>query len=198
MLPDYPDVKKKIDEWLNEFIAQHSNAAMGSFSEIRTKTQFEGHAMRITREDGAVEEMPFHHVTSEINIDLREVEGLSINDMLAKVVDTAHEMAQQKGQIIIEGVEEATTRLGNSFDAGGQPLSLDLLLQIMRPIEIDFDENGQPMMPRIVGVPGLEERARVLLAEAESSPEQKRDLDALIEEKRREWHDRESSRKLVG
>jgi hypothetical protein len=79
------------------------------------------------------------------------------------------------------------------MDAGGQPLSHDLLLKSLEGIEFDFDENGDPIWPTLVMSPSMGEQFRRL---PPMTPEQKKALEEMIERKREKFNARKRNRQL--
>ncbi|MCK4818719.1 hypothetical protein KA005_23305, partial [bacterium] len=95
-------------------------------------------------------------------------------------------------------LNEVTAKTGNVVDAGGQPLSHELLLKTLETIQLDFDDNGKPIMPTLVVSPQQYEKIKVKNIEWENDPECQKQFEQMMNRKRKEWHDRESNRKLVG
>lgn len=81
---------------------------------------------------------------------------------------------------------------GNSIDDKGQPLSHELILQMVEKVDMTFDENGNPQH-ELVMHPNVAEKLKSLPPPTE---EQKRAWDEMIERKRRESNARKRHRKL--
>ena len=64
--------------------------------------------------------------------------------------------------------------------------------------QIDFDKEGRPILGQLV-VGGMEtaERIQATMVRMDSTPELRQRMESLIEQKRREFLDREAARKLV-
>jgi hypothetical protein len=82
-------------------------------------------------------------------------------------------------------VERTTDATGMTIDATGRPFSFELYLEGLEKVEIDFDKNGQPILPTLVMAPDLAEYIRSM---PPITPDQQRALDALMDKKRKE-HD---------
>jgi hypothetical protein len=90
----------------------------------------------------------------------------------------------------IGGLSEAA---GTTVDAQGEPLSYELYLCGLEKVEIDFDEQGNPILPTMVMGPDMYEAWQKLPPPTEA---RQRALHEAIERKRREFNDRRRHRKL--
>ena len=100
-------------------------------------------------------------------------------------------------KVYLEVKEIVTTKTGNVVDAEGKPISYELLLRTLETIQLDFDDNGNPLMPTMVVSPEQYEKMKEKIVEWENDPECNKQFEKIINQKRKEWHDRESNRKLV-
>ena len=82
---------------------------------------------------------------------------------------------------------------GTAFDAGGRPFSFELLLESLENIEIEFDQDGNPEMPKLIVNPELAKRIRTLPA---LTPQQRQMHGDLIERKRKQFNARKRDRNL--
>lgn len=113
------------------------------------------------------------------------------------VVEMAEEMAKQQSQYVFARISEAVEAVGNSVHAGGdfQP---EHLLEVLRRKEMSFDPvTLEPTGEFFVVHPDTFKKIEPKLREWEKDPAFRAAHDALMEEKRREWREREASRKLV-
>jgi len=94
MLPDYPEIKKKISDAytlrMNMLIKQ------APFDDVATHTIFEGHKNRIIRHDGTIDDTEFKEVVCDISIDLNNFEDTTVEDILKKIDECAVEMGKQQ------------------------------------------------------------------------------------------------------
>ena len=68
---------------------------------------------------------------------------------------------------------------------------------MLEKIEIDFDKSGNPIMPTILLSPKDVRKFKEKFKEWDKNPEMERRSKEIIEKKRKQWLDRENSRKLV-
>ena len=196
MLPDFPRIK---DKWAKTFIKYvKANVTRASLlSQIKTVPHFEGNRMSTQYSDGEVDRPNYERLSSALSVkddDLIKMGPEAFKDGLDR---TAAELREQQSKLIFERMNEITQKTGNAVDAKGQPLSHDLLLQTLEKMQIDFDEDGQPLMPTLVVSPGQYEEFKKKIVEWEKDPKCQENYNKLIESKRKEWDDRESNRKLV-
>jgi len=69
---------------------------------------------------------------------------------------------------------------------------------MLEKVEISFNKDNTPILPTFVAASSTSEKIREVFRIIEDTPELKEKMDNIIEKKRSEWRDRESSRKLVG
>lgn len=111
--------------------------------------------------------------------------------------EAAEGMARKKTKSLLNAVSEVTDEVGNAVDAGGQPLSAELILKVWETMRFNFDEDGKPNMPTLVFNPIQEERVKEAFRRIETEPELRKKRDEIINRHRLDWYDRESNRKLV-
>ncbi len=80
-----------------------------------------------------------------------------------------------------------------SFPADGQPFSIDLLLEFLEEMAIDFDEAGNSSRLALVAHPKLRPSIVKVMSQAEIDPR----YQELMERKKEEWRVRENNRKLL-
>jgi hypothetical protein len=196
MLPDFPKIKKKHVEAINKYLKELINQDP-LFSGIRVEHHFEGSRMSYKTVDGEPNETEYQAASSEFQIKKEDVIAKGAMAYVENLRDAAEEMKRQKAGYLFEKMKEVTDKTGNVVNGKGQPFSFELFVEMIKKIWIDFDEDGKPIMPTVVVSPELGEKLRVILPEWEKKPEYKKIIDDIIEEKRKEWNDRESHRKLV-
>jgi hypothetical protein len=134
----------------------------------------------------------------KIPIEVRydEVPDLVGDRLLAKVDAIAGELARQTSKEGFRKLEEELSKVGNAVDAGGRPVSQEVLLEMLEKMEMSFDDAGNPDITFIVH-PVVGEVLRSRMEEWHQDVEFRKRHDELISRKREAWRDRESNRKLV-
>lgn len=197
MLPDFIEVKKKLSKQVQKYLREKVKNNDPFLREIRRKIQHEGGRLHMKTYDGHVDEIEYKTLESEFTINADEIikEGISAFkkhiDKLAKVV------SGQQAKMVFQKLNEITSKTGNVVDAKGESFTKEKLLEATEKIDIDFDENGQPVNLTIVMGPQLFNKVKDLLPLWEKDEEFTKKRNEILERKRREWLDRENNRKLV-
>ncbi|HET9684587.1 MAG TPA: hypothetical protein VFP15_10815 [Gemmatimonadaceae bacterium] len=89
-------------------------------------------------------------------------------------------------------MEEVTRRGGTTVDAKGKPFTIDLYLDALEAMEIDFSDDGTPNIPKLVAGPELAEKISALKFTAEQLARQER----ILTEKKKVFDARRRVRKL--
>jgi hypothetical protein len=198
VLPEYPKLKLKVAQFVSKQIRVRRDAALQPFTSGGTKTFFEGHGYRIIREDGSVEQSDFQHHEAKFDFDLDDLSKADSNTIRSMIEAVADDFAMKQGQFIFKTIDETINNAGTAIDAHGQPFSPELFLEAIRSIDIDFTQAEEPILPTFVIGTGLRETIEKMIDEQDADEITKRKFAELIEIKRKDWNDRESSRKLVG
>jgi hypothetical protein len=198
MLPDFPRLKERLLRltWFEHRGRIQADDLMGA---IRTVPYFEGRGVATGDVDGHVEHtkaevMAFPYEVRRSAIIERGLDAFreSLAEASALQIQAMHETLPRK-------VGEATERVGNQVDGGGEPFSAELYFQMLETVQIDFDELGRPDISgvRLVMHPDQGERVRVLMDKWQQDETFQKRYLGIILRKRDEWRDRESNRKLV-
>lgn len=194
MLPDFLKVKARLETMLEYEMELARLSHLGPLAAIRESVVFEGNKTTIIREDGSVEEMGFEEITAELQVNFAEVETMTHEMVLDKINRPAKEIEEKKAKFAYEQIGKAAEDAGNVVSADGQPSSIDLLLEFLEKMEIDFDEAGNSIRSVLVACPKLYPSIVKVMAQVEIDPR----YQELMERKKEEWRVRENNRKLVG
>lgn len=198
MLPDFLKVKASLETMLKYEMELARLSHMGVFADVPTSVVVEGNNTVIIREDGSVEEMGFEEITAELQVNFAEVETMTHEMVLDKINRLAKEMEGKKAKFAYEQIGKAVEDAGNVVSADGKPFSIDLPLEFLEKMEIDFDEAGNPSGTMFVAHPHLFPAIAKAISQAEADPETAKRAQGLMDQKREEWRVRENNRKLVG
>jgi len=198
MLPDYPEIKRRIHKSLTTRMQTICNGPP-PFSDVGRQTLFEGNRNKIVRNDGTISDSTFEEISSKISIDLDNYENMTFDEILNKIDQCALDMAKQQSQYLFQTIDEAVKSVGNTIDCKGEIFNPDHIFRMLDKITIDFNSDGTPNMPLlVVGAPEVGNKWIEVQETIENTPELKKIMEELIDKKRMEWLDRENSRKLVG
>ena len=193
MFPDFLKVKEKLQKMHADKMMLDYLIHMGPLASVPVSIIFEGNKTTVMRPDGSVEKRNLEEITAELEVKLAEFEKMNHETVLDKINGVTEDMAGKMKKSLYEQIEKSASKVGNMVDAGGQPFSIGLLLEMLEKMDIDFDEAGNPTFMMVAG-PKLQSSINKALAD----PENSRRYQALMERKKEEWRARESNRKLVG
>ena len=191
MFPDFLKTKEKLQKMLNQEMKKARLFHMGPLANVRESMIFEGNKTVVIREDSSIEETNLEQITARLEIKFEEVEKMSPEMVLDKINGIAEEMAAKTLELFLQRLAKITDETGNVVSADGEPFSIDLFLQLLETIEIDFDEAGNPSGLSFLP---LTSSISKTISQAEADPR----YQAIIKRKREEWYAREGNRKLVG
>jgi Ser/Thr protein kinase RdoA (MazF antagonist) len=197
MLPDWPDPKEEIlhafMRHTAERVRQRSIAGM-----VVAVPVHEGYGHFIERADGTTEERLFERTGAELAIPADAITSESLADMLGRMQPVIESLASATSQTMLNVMEEGIRAVGNEIEAGGRPISAELVLEALERVQMDFNQEGRPQWPTIMIHPSQEARLTAELARIDADPELRQRGEALLVRKREEWRDREASRILAG
>lgn len=196
MLPDFPRIKKKHGEAINKYLRNLMRQDI-LFSDIREEQQFEGNRMEIKTETGEIDRTEYKQLSTSYNIKREDVITKGPAAFIENIHTMAEEVQKQKAKLFFDKMHEITKKTGNIIDGKGQPFTHEMFLDTLRKIWIEFDDEGKPMMPTMIVSPELGSKIKERLPEWEANSEYKKQFEEVMEQKRKEWNDRESHRKLV-
>lgn len=198
MLPDLPKLKSEFHEILRRYIRIATHKKLGVFSESPTHIVHEGESMRTIRADGTDDETDMQGVSVEMTLELSEMPTLTLQERLEKLDKIAEEMAEQMSRQLFTSLGRQLDAAGRTINRKGKPFDAQAIFEALEDMSIDFDENGLSSSLRLSVPPNLVKRAHEAFEEIGADPELRDRYNSIMEQKRREWRDREASRKLVG
>jgi hypothetical protein len=198
MLPDFPALKQRLLRlaWFEHRRQVEADGLIGSISAV---PYFEGRRFATGDVEGYVEQS-----IPEVTAIPYEIERAAIIEgglsALSESLKRASELQiQAMHEMLFRKHGEATERVGNQVDAGGQPFSADLYFKMLETVQIDFDDYGRPDVSgvRLVMHPDHAQKVQPMMAEWQNDEAFQRRYREIMLKKRDEWRDRESNRKLV-
>ena len=200
MLPDFPKSRRELYQRLR----LRMDLAVQTKSPLRALgtsiTQHEGmlHSYEQITERGirSVTE-GMEEVAVPIEVKIEEIPDLVGDKLFAKLDAIAEEAARQVSRITFHKMDEVTREADMTVDAAGSPPTKEIWLEMFQKMQIDFDEKtGKPELTMIMH-PVMAEAMKKLWSEWENDPLFMKRYNELLAQKREEWRDRESRRKLV-
>jgi hypothetical protein len=131
--------------------------------------------------------------TSEVTADLNAVRDGDYEQLYAELDAASDSMAEQLVGFFVETMAKVTEGTGNVVDAGGAPLSFEVVYEMLERVEFSISENDELVMPSLLMHPDQAEKVKDL---PPPTSEQQRMLDELKERKREEALARRRRRRL--
>lgn len=157
----------------------------------------ECNVMRTVRSDGSWEDSTMKSAVGEMSISRSEAPTLSAEELFARANAMADNIARQLSQSMFGSLHNTLANAGQVVDGKGGGFTKELFLEVLETIQMDFDEHGKPNLQMVVH-PDMLPHLEKIDAETRDDTAFAQKHSDLLERKRREWRDREASRKLVG
>lgn len=194
MLPDLPATREHVSKALREFFKRTARAQTGVWQKLdRHIADYECSGFEQHRFDGSVDLQDYKSVAGTIRLDLRDLKREGFAAVVRAYREAATEFGQRMAKLHWGRFDEIIEESGQSFDAGGKPLTPDLFLDLLENVDLDFDTEGNPCFPTFITTPSLLDTVRGWTI----TNEQQHEFEQLVERKRLAWRDRESDRRLV-
>ena len=197
MLPDFPSLKGRLmDRHVREIRAK-IDAQMPVISKIRSVRFHEGNSFSVERDDGVIESQGFIDVRSPIQISANLEFKETVQNLKSETEKLALDFASQLEKLFFERITEITESVGNAMDMKCAPFTAESYLDMLDRVQLDFDMFGLPIYPTQVCHPVMGETLQREFARFRTESRLRERAEAIIEQKRREWRDREGRRRLV-
>jgi hypothetical protein len=134
---------------------------------------------------------PLTHFEREFRVHGDIVRDTDIEEFLPIILKVVDEYVSAMGSTFANIARDITDATGNTIDAGGRPLSWDLIIDGLEQKEIAFDKDGR-MNETLVMNP----KTAALLASIEMTPAQTARLERVLQKKRDEWDAKQRTRRL--
>lgn len=195
MLPDFPEIKRKLwvlrEARMQKLKREHNR----SLSQATVFDVEEGHRVVGIDNEGTRSVVPIKSHSSDITLTFEEFENLTQDEIEEKFNFAARDIATQAEQQMIEILDRSAESSGNVIQQVG-PFSHKAYLNALEKVDIWFDEMGNPELPTILCGPEMGKKMLAVFAVPLSVEDEKR-RKSIIDRKREAWRDREDSRKLV-
>jgi len=196
MLPDFPSLKAEMQKLVEAKMHHLVDTGDPVLSQIKRYTQHEGTDTQYEQHGGKTVRSGPEEIGVAFEVKMEEIPELVGEKLDAKLKAIAQEITSKQAQSFFKKVGESCDEVGNTVDAGGKPITPELLLEVFSRIETEFDENGNPTTSLVIHpnqVPALKKVANQI----ENDPDLGRRNQEILERQREKWAARESNRKLV-
>ncbi len=196
MVPEFKNAEKyiiKSQEDFFEFAQKHHLG--GLFGNIPKRVMPEGNKLKQVYSKSLERQTEMVKIGSSFKLDIDKIKATP-SLVYEQLFETAKEFANQQIQMTIKSIYEVTELTGNIVESQGE-FTVEDFYKSLEKIEIEFDKNGKPLLPTIVGGPAFIDKMIATLKRREHPVESKGRMDEIIDIKRKQWNDRENNRKLV-
>jgi hypothetical protein len=131
-------------------------------------------------------------VSGESSISWDSIRNGNIDDYIQGLVDLSESQRKSLARHLFKNISEITDATGQTVNAKGQPLTVDLILDLLEKVEFGFDDDGNPQYPTLFLPSAAIERLKKL----EFTPEQEKRRQQIIEEKRARFNASKRTRRL--
>ena len=131
------------------------------------------------------------HFEGGYAIPIDAIRESDVDAFIMAICGVAEQYAAAMGATLLRTAEDITDATGNTIDAGGRPLSWDLILDAYEGTEIAFDDDGQPTTQLV-----MNPRTAMLLQAMEKTPEQERRYQEIMQRKKDAWDAQQRPRRL--
>jgi hypothetical protein len=131
-------------------------------------------------------------IEQEVALDRAAIRNGSVAEFTSTLHHAAERYRDQLGAHLFEKMREMTEAGGTTIDAGGRPLSPDLILDALENYDFEFKDDGTPVMPQLVMNPATAE----ILSRLELTPEHVERLENILRRKKAEHDAHKRHRRL--
>lgn len=186
-------------------ILEYESAALRFVTEVMNgflniDPLFSGIERSITIHRGPIRNVPgdtpldqsMFQVTGEAELSWESVRNCKIDDYTLFLISMSESQRKSLARQFFRSLSEITDATGRTVKAKGQPLTADMILDLMERVEFGFDDDGNPQYPTLILPPAAIERLKAL----KPTPEQDQRWKQIIEEKRAKFNASKRTRRL--
>lgn len=197
MLPDYPHIKKEVQDillrYLKERVFEHAPILRG----IRRTAQHEGDKHLYSDVDGNADQIEYEEFATCESITRQAMRHGTFQVVLSTYDEMAEAFAEAQSKMLFATVSEAAASVGNVIHANG-PLTKETFLELLETLQRDFHpRTGEPRSLSMVLHPDTLATIEHDLKSWEEDPQFVASLATIEQRQRLAWRDRESRRRLV-
>lgn len=197
MLPDFPSLKAELAREHRRKVEAEIHAQMPIVSKIRSVRFHEGNGFSFERHDEVIETQEFQDVKMPVQVSARLEFSETVQAMKEQVRNVASDMAAHLEAMLFRTLERTSKEVGNAMDMKGQPFTLESYLDMLEKVDMDFDSFGMPEFPTQVIHPSMGPTVRAEFERFKTSSVLRDRAESIMQQKRKDWRDRESRRRLV-
>jgi hypothetical protein len=175
-----------------EAVEQLARARSPLLAQMRSERAEAIPVSRIVDEQGGELELAPVPVRIGLEMEIAPITAGDLGGVLAALDAAAAQQEEALSKALFSSLGEITKMTGNQVDAGGRPLSWDLIIDMLEELEIRFDDDGKMDLTLVMNPRDFERLERL----GPPTPEQEARREAVLERKREEWQARRRQRRL--
>ncbi len=188
MLPEFPNAKKRISElWMAAMMAGMRSDPL--LAGIAIRVQKEGRRAMV---DGS--EMNYVPASVTTSLETSVGRGQTVEEFYDSAEEVGKRIGEQQAKHLFKAIEQPSLSF-QPFNFGPDA-TIDDILGVWDKLFVRF-KDGMPEWPQIVSDPSGAEHLREIIAQSLQDPVSRAKWQALVEKKRKEYDERETSRRLV-
>jgi len=199
MLPDFPNVKKSIlKKLIIPYVKTRRASYLGVLNQMHGRTIHEGNNSLMIRSDGSEDIMNPKTMSGSYSYNNSNIKNMTPEDVFKKMDNMAEEFSIKMSDNVIDKVGTACEETGNVLNLNNQKFSVIHFFELLEKIEIDFDDDNNPIWPSFLI--GKNVDPVIITKELEKIQNDKtlrKRFDEIMNKKREEYNARESNRELV-
>jgi len=202
MLPDFIKLKKENSKILNMYLDNRVVFYSTGFEGAGKYFIHEGSKSEITRKTDAPEEIEMSRITTGVEIDKSIVKSGDVNNIMLKVDEMAKKIAYEQEKALFQQLIKLTEKHGQTTkmtESSKVESSVhEMMYNSIEKMNIDFDKEGKPILPTVFCSKQMFEKIKQANEDKSAETlEAKRKYEELLEQKKKDYYEREDRRKLV-
>ncbi len=200
MIADFPEIKKKLERSLSQFLKKQIDIQAQMLVFVSQKPLCEGNKMGIVRENDTHIISELKEVSSTATIKNEDFYKITSEDWSNQFVNLAKDIAGQIDSSIIKAANEAVEETGNIISSKGG-LTSDSYLEALEKLPISFEneDRSKPNLPGIATHPTTIEKA-LELAKQETQEEKltfHKRMEEILDKKYKEHLKEMATRRII-
>jgi hypothetical protein len=149
---------------------------------------------RVTTDQGQTVEFEPITVAAPIRLEWEDIAHSRVDALIATIDEAAGVQHETLTKALFGHLDTLTAATGNQVDAAGKSI-FEALYEMFEKVELSFEEDGS-ISEGFVMVAHPATAEKIMRAQAEFTPAQRKQLDDLIDRKRQEFFARRRRRQL--
>lgn len=138
-------------------------------------------------------EVPLGVMSAEVAVTMDDVYGFNLEKLCLDIYEYAQSFLKDMTKTMFSTLSQVTDFTGNVIDGKGKGVNHEMLIEMLEKIHIDYDQEGNPLLPSIVIHPDMAKSFEKLKADEDLY---KPKIDEIINRKREAYYAEKGCRGL--